>query len=145
MVHCRGVAEGYPLAQAVVYLLCNRKLANPLARISLSFVSVLAVLVILSPANTPELQIHHPSGDVIGWSWVRLTTTFINIYAAAFLVGGTVLSAVRFAKSTAPKELVLGNVSIAVGGILPGIGGTMAKAGYVEALYVAELVGLIFI
>ena len=34
---------------------------------------------------------------------------------------------------------------IALGGLLPGIGGAMAKAGTVEALYVAELAGLLLI
>ena len=34
--------------------------------------------------------------------------------------------------------LVIGTALIALGGLLPGIGGGMAKAGMVEALYVAE-------
>ena len=34
---------------------------------------------------------------------------------------------------------------IAIGGILPGIGGTMAKMGYTEALYLGEFIGLLFI
>jgi sulfite exporter TauE/SafE len=40
---------------------------------------------------------------------------------------------------------VLGNILIAVGAILPGIGGGFARAGVVEVLYVGELLGLILI
>ncbi len=39
----------------------------------------------------------------------------------------------------------LGNTLIAVGAILPGIGGAMSRAGYTQVLYVAEFVGLVLI
>ena len=42
-------------------------------------------------------------------------------------------------------EALIADYDIAVGALLPGIGGGMAKAGMVEALYVGELVGLILI
>jgi len=38
---------------------------------------------------------------------------------------------------------VYANILIAAGAILPGIGGTATRMGYVEVLYVTELVGLI--
>jgi hypothetical protein len=38
-----------------------------------------------------------------------------------------------------------GNVLIAVGAILPGIGGSFARGGVVEVLYATELIGLILI
>jgi hypothetical protein len=37
------------------------------------------------------------------------------------------------------------NVLIAVGAILPGIGGTATRMGYTEVLYVTELAGLLLI
>ena len=40
---------------------------------------------------------------------------------------------------------VAGNALIAIGAILPGIGGGMSRAGYTEVLYIAELVGMILI
>ena len=39
----------------------------------------------------------------------------------------------------------MGNGLIAFGAMLPAVGGGMAKAGVVEALYVGEFVGLLFI
>jgi hypothetical protein len=36
----------------------------------------------------------------------------------------------------------VGNVLIAVGALLPGIGGAFTRFGYTEVLYVTELIGL---
>lgn len=138
---------GYPLAQGTVFLLLKRRTAWRLTALTLPFLAVAAVLVALSPANLAALEAHRPSGAVLGWSWVRLMTPFINLYAAFFLIGGAALSAWRFAKgrTAAHRQRVVGNTFIAFGGLLPGIGGSMAKAGVVEALYVGELVGLMLI
>ena len=138
---------GYPLAQGTVFLLLRRRTAWTLTAITLPFLVVAAVLVALSPANLEALEAHRPGGAVIGWTWVRALTPFINLYAAFFLIGGAILSAVRFARgrTAAHRQRVIGNSLIAAGGLLPGIGGSMAKAGVVEALYVGELVGLILI
>ncbi|MEO1039409.1 MAG: hypothetical protein AAFX09_07670 [Pseudomonadota bacterium] len=138
---------GYPLAQGTVYLLLKRRTAHILTAITLPFILVTAILVILSPVNADALEAIRPTGSVLGWSWVRLMTPFINIYAVIFLVGGAILSAWRYFRQPGDghSHRAIGNTLIAIGGILPGIGGTMAKAGIVEALYVGEFVGLLFI
>lgn len=138
---------GYPLAQGTVFLLLRRRTAILLTAISLPFLVVASILVLMSPANLHLLEAHRPSGAVLGWSWVRLMTPFINIYAVIFLIGGAALSSWRYAKGRTAqhRSRALGNASIAFGAILPGIGGSMAKAGMVEALYVGELIGLLFI
>jgi hypothetical protein len=38
-----------------------------------------------------------------------------------------------------------GNILIAIGGLLPGIGGTFTRMGYVNVLFITELMGLILI
>ena len=54
------------------------------------------------------------------WSWVRLFSPFINIYAFIFLVGGAAWSAVRYARHRENDgRRVWGNVLIAVGALLP--------------------------
>jgi hypothetical protein len=136
---------GYPLAQGVAYLLLNRRLAHFLTAVTVPIIAVLAILVILSPANLAALEAHRPGGAVLGWTWVRYFTPLINLYAAAFLVGGAIISAVRYRRTGTHPERVRGNSLIAVGGILPGIGGSMAKGGVVEALYIGELVGIVLI
>ncbi len=136
---------GYPLAQGVVYLLLKRKTANILSAITVPLVVLFSVFALMSPVDLAVLEPSRPTGAILHWHWVRLLTPFINLYAAAFLIGGAILSAIRYAKSRTHQERVRGNTLIAIGGLLPGIGGGMAKAGYVEALYVGELIGLILI
>lgn len=135
----------YPLAQGVVYLLMKRRTANVLTGLTVPFIVEASVLVLLSPVDLSALDPFRPSGAVLAWSWVRLLTPFINLYAFAFLVGGAVLSAVRYRRKDADPPFVRGNLLIAVGGVLPGFGGAMAKAGHVEYLYVGEFVGLCLI
>lgn len=138
---------GYPLAQGSVYLLFSRRAANRLMFITLPIIAACAVLVVLSPALVERLEPHRPSGAVLGWQWVRLMTPIINGYSFLFLVGGAIYSAVRYARlpSSEGANRTVGNVLIAFGALLPGIGGSMAKTGFVEALYVGEFIGLLFI
>lgn len=135
---------GAPLAQGTVYLLCKRKTANMLTVIISSIIIGAAVLVILSPVKT-ELISGRLSGKLLEWKFIRYITPFINLYAFIFLVGGAVYSAFRYAKLPAYRQRFTGNLLIAVGGLLPGIGGSFTKFGYVEVLFVTELFGLLII
>ncbi|MDX2223466.1 MAG: hypothetical protein SFV21_11995 [Rhodospirillaceae bacterium] len=138
---------GYPLAQGSVYLLMDKRTAHRLTAITVPFIVISSILVIASPVNLAVFETTRPSGAVLGWSWIRLLTPFINLYAVAFLVGGAIYSAWRYWHGTqvGSGHRAAGNALIAFGATLPGIGGTMAKAGMVEALYVGEFVGLLFI
>lgn len=138
---------GYPLAQGSVYLHLRRRVANVLTAVTVPLIVVVSVLVVASPVLIEQLEPHRPSGAVLGWQWVRLFTPFINLYAFVFLVGGAVLSAVRYARlrGSDNRSRAIGNTLIAVGALLPGIGGSMAKGGIVEGLYVGEFVGILFI
>jgi len=144
---------GYPLAQGSVYLLCNRRLAHVLTAMTIPFIIVAAVCVVLSPVNMAAFDETKPGGAILGWQWVRLLTPVINLYAAAFLIGGAIYSAVRYMRQVVSgtsdedvaRRRALGNIFIAVGAILPGVGGAMAKAGMVEALYIGEFLGILLI
>jgi len=136
---------GYPLAQGSLYLSWPRQLANRLTALSLTFVIVTTVLVMLAPVNLSALEPTRPSGAILAWRWVRLLTPFINLYAVFFLIGGALRSAWRHYSERGHVYRATGNALIALGAILPGIGGSFAKAGVVEVLYVAECVGLIVI
>ena len=76
---------------------------------------------------------------------VRGFSPFINIYAVIFLVGGAFYSAFKYKKNPELRVRYLGNIWIAIGAILPGIGGSMTRAGITEALYITEFVGLAMI
>jgi hypothetical protein len=136
---------GYPLAQGSLFLSWPRPFARRLTAASLTLVIVAAALVMLSPVDLSKLEIERPSGAILAWHWVRLLTPFINIYAVFFLIGGAIRSAWRHYKERGHKYRAMGNALIAAGAILPGIGGSFAKAGVVEALYVGECIGLMLI
>lgn len=134
---------GAPLAQGTVYLLLPKRTAHVLTTILVTYVAVASVCVILSPINLDLVESHRLSGRVLAWSWVRLFSPFVNLYAVVFLIGGAILSALRYTRDPSTRHRVYANVLIAVGAILPGIGGTATRMGYVEVLYVTELIGLI--
>jgi hypothetical protein len=136
---------GYPLAQGSIYLLMNRKFAHLSAWIVSSVIVVAAVLVFLAPLDVSLAEAHRLNGKVIEWRWLRLVTPFINLYSVAFLAGGAAYSAIKFRSATEHRNRYVGNIYIAVGAMLPAIGGTLTRFGYVEALYVGELVGLLLI
>lgn len=140
-----AILGGYPLAQGSLYFSYSRNFARRATAISVPFVAAACVLVALSPVVPAALEPHRPSGAILGWRWVRLMTPFINTYAVFFLVGGAVASAWRFWRMHDPGRRVIGNILIAVGALMPGVGGALAKAGLVEALYVGECIGLVVI
>ena len=140
-----AILGGYPLATGSVYLLANRKLAHVLTAVSLAVVVFASVAVFLTPIDASLVEPHRPTGAAIEWQWIRLMTPIINGYAALFLIGGAFYSTFRFLATKGNGARALGTALIAIGAILPGVGGGMAKAGIVEALYIGELVGLILI
>jgi hypothetical protein len=136
---------GYPLAQGSVYLSRSRRFANRATAITLPFLVATAALVLLSPVRLEMLEPTRPSGAILAWRWVRLMTPFINLYASVFLIGGAAESALRYLRKGHDGPRAAGNAFIAVGALMPAIGGSAAKAGYVEVLYVLEFIGLILI
>lgn len=136
---------GAPLAQGTVYLILNRKIANLLSIILILIVVIASICVWKSPINYSVVEIQRMSGKVFVWQWVRAFSPFINLYALSFLVGGAVYSAFKYFKSQGSKARIWGNLLIAIGGILPGIGGSFTRFGFVEVLYVTEFAGLMMI
>jgi len=135
---------GAPLAQGTVYLLLPRRVAHALAIALAAYVAIASAFVILSPIDYAAVEAHRLSGRVLAWTWVRAFSPFVNLYAVIFLIGGAVLSALRYSRSPETRHRMWANTLIAIGAILPGIGGTATRMGHVEVLYVTELVGLLF-
>lgn len=136
---------GAPLAQGTVYLMFSRKLADRLSVALVAVVLVASAAVIASPIDYGLVEAHRLTGAVMEWQWARLFSPFINLYAAIFLIGGAALSAWRFRSDPTARHRFVGNVYIAAGALLPGIGGTATRFGHTEVLYVMELVGLTLI
>jgi hypothetical protein len=135
---------GAPLAQGTVYLLVRRRWAHMMAIVAFGYVAIASVFVLIAPVDASIADDSVLSGDVFDWQWVRLFSPFINTYAFIFLVGGAVYSAMHYRQEGQGTQS-LGNVLIAVGALLPGIGGSFARGGATEVLYVTEFVGIILI
>jgi hypothetical protein len=136
---------GFPLAQGSVYLLMNRTFAHVTTVIYVVVILVASWFVITTPIALPPDFDGRLTGAVFEWTWVRGFSPFINIYSFIFLVGGAFYSAYKYYKQGIREAPFKGNIFIAIGGLLPGIGGTYARFGYVEVLFVTELIGLVLI
>lgn len=132
-----------PLAQGTVYLMLSRKVAHTLTALLLLYVAVAATAVYLSPIDYAAVETHRLSGRVFAWQWVRMFSPFVNLYAVVFLIGGAIMSALRYSADVSTRHRMWANVLIALGAILPGIGGTATRMGHVEVLYVTELAGML--
>lgn len=136
---------GFPLAQGSVYLLMRKRFADITAGFFVLWIIVAAICVSLSPIDLPEGFDGKLTGKVLVWQWVRYFSPLINLYAFVFLVGGAIYSAIKYYKQGVKNAPFRGNIFIAIGGLLPGIGGSFTRAGYVEVLYVTEFLGLLLI
>lgn len=136
---------GAPLAQGTVYLMYSRRIANRMTMALMVVITVAATVVILSPIDASAVEAHRLTGRVMEWRGARLFSPFINTYAAIFLIGGAVASAWRFRKDPSARHRFIGNCYIALGALLPGIGGVATRIGHTEVLYVMELIGIILI
>ena len=136
---------GYPLAQGTIYLLMKKRFADSSAVACSAVILVAAVCVLSSPIEIPDGFDHRLSGRVFAWQWVRYFSPALNIYAFVFLFGGAVYSAVQYFAVEKGRPRFLGNIFIAIGALLPGIGGSFTRFGYVEVLYITEFIGLSFI
>ncbi len=136
---------GFPLAQGSVYLLMKRKFADFTTYFFVALILVGSISVILTPIKIPEGFEYKLTGAVFEWKWVRFISPLINLYAFIFLVGGAIYSAIKYYRMVDKEARFKGNVFIAIGGLLPGIGGTLTRMGHVNVLFVTELIGLIMI
>jgi hypothetical protein len=136
---------GFPLAQGSVYLMFSKRVADIMMGCVTAVIGIAAVLVVLSPINHDLVEPTRLTGHVLTWSKVRLLTPLVNIYAFVFLVGGAAWSAYKYSRDRKFKKRFWGNVWIAIGGLLPGIGGSFTKFGFTEVLYVTELMGILLI
>ncbi|MEN8237610.1 MAG: hypothetical protein ABFR53_00270 [Actinomycetota bacterium] len=136
---------GAPLATGTVYLVMSKEKADRIATVLVTYIAIASAFVLTTPIINELVEPYRLSGEVMAWTWVRLFSPLANVYALVFLVGGAIWSAWKYWRIGNASSRVLGNIYIAVGAILPGIGGSFARAGVVEVLYVTELMGLILI
>jgi len=132
----------FPLAQGTVYLLLKKKTADFLAGFFIVYILIASIAIILAPVDMSLVDPARLTGKVIMWTWARMFSILPNTYALIFLMGGAAWSAIQYARKQGNGGRVLGNWLIAIGALLPGIGGSFTRFGYVEVLFVTELIGI---
>lgn len=136
---------GAPLAQGTVYLLLRKRTAHLLSAALALVILVASVCVLLSPIEYAAVEQFRPTGKVFTWQWVRAFSPVINLYSVVFLVGGAGWSAWKYRQERSSRDRFYGNVLIAAGALLPGIGGSFTRFGYTEVLYITEFLGIVSI
>jgi hypothetical protein len=136
---------GAPLAVGTIYLLFGRRAGHIAVVLLLGAVSVTSVFVILSPLRMELVDPKMLSGNALAWQSIRRVSPFINSLAALSLVGGAIYSAIRFFGHPESRHVSIGNIFIAFGALLPGIGGLGSRMGHTELLYIGEFIGVILI
>jgi hypothetical protein len=138
------------LGQGTVYLLARRQWAN-VFMVILALASIFAAWRIFTAQLDPSLITSSTntgtelSGEAIVTQGVRILTPFFNIYGTVTLIGGAVWSAYIFWRKRILLHRVIGNILIAVGAMLPALGGTFSRFGISGALYLSEMLGAILL
>jgi hypothetical protein len=134
-----------PLAIGTIYLLFGRRAGHISVVLLVAAVSVTSIFVILSPVRMELVDPKMLNGKALAWQPIRRVSPFINSLAALFLIGGALYSAIRFFSYPESRHVSIGNIFIAVGALLPGIGGMSSRMGRTELLYIGEFIGVILI
>jgi hypothetical protein len=139
------------LGQGTINLLVRRRGIAPTLNIILIIVSLLAlVLVLMAPITSaaasfnPAQPLSAQYKDILTRSGiVVLLTILLNTYGTLTLVGGAIYSAYIFWRKKVLFNRMVGNILIAVGAILPALGGTFIQMGMPDFLYLSEFLGAI--
>jgi hypothetical protein len=148
---CGAMLTAAWLGQGTVNLLVRRRGVASTLNIILIIVSLLALVLILlapvtaaaagfnpaQPASAQYKDILTRSGIII------LLTILLNIYGTFTLVGGAAYSAYIFWRKKVLFNRMVGNILIAVGALLPAMGGSFLKMGLPDFLYLSEFLGVI--
>lgn len=131
------------LGMGTLYLLLKRRAAHIIMGLLL-LVSVYAIYaVIVADVDLSGMTV--VSGDAMPTA-LRAITPVLNIFGTLALVGGAGYSAWIFWRKRILPHRVVSNVLIAVGAILPAVGGRMLKTGgSIDAFYLLEMLGIIII
>jgi len=139
------------LGQGTINLLVRRRGIAPTLNIILTVVSLLAVVLVMLAPITPAAATFNTSQplssqykDILTRSGVVvLLTILLNTYGTLALVGGAIYSAFIFWRKRVLFNRMIGNILIAIGAILPAIGGSFVQMGLPDFLYLSEFLGAI--
>ncbi len=148
---CGAMLTAAWLGQGTINLLVRRRGIAPTLNIILAIVSLLAVvLVLIAPITSAAAHFSTAQPlsaqykDILSRSGIIvLLTILLNTYGTFTLVGGAIYSAYIFWRKKILFNRMIGNILIAVGAILPAMGGSFVQMGLPDFLYVSEFLGAI--
>ncbi len=131
------------LGMGTLYLLTPRRVAHSIMAILL-VASFYAIFRVFS-ANIDMSTLHYLSGRFMPQS-VRQMTPFFNTFGTVALVGGALYSAWVYWRRRLMPHRVISNILIAVGALMPALGGTLMRyGGSITVFYILELLGIVII
>ncbi len=131
------------LGMGTVYLLLKRRPAHII--MGLLLVASIYATVRVFTADIDISSLSFLSGTAMPQS-IRMMTPIFNTFGTGALVGGAIYSAWIFWRKRILPHRVIGNILIAVGAILPAVGGTHIRfGGNLTAFYVLEMAGILLI
>jgi hypothetical protein len=139
------------LGQGTVHLLVRRKkVANTLLVILIVATAIATVKIFSLPTKDALYVIGVPVSaqykDVMPRdTFTAILLSVFALYGTVTLVGGALYSAYIFLRKRIMPQRVLGNVFIAIGGLSPALGGTLASRGMGDYLFASELIGAVLI
>ena len=139
------------LGQGTIHLLVRKgSLAWALTGI-LVFLSLLAATLVLASSLTPAAGTYNITKaissqykDILTRGGLTIALTIVlNIYGTLTLIGGAIYSAFIFWRKHVLLNRMIGNILIAIGAMAPAMAGSFVKLGWVDALYLSELIGVV--
>lgn len=134
------------LGMGTAYLVLPRRVAHVIMALLVIASVYAAVRVATAPVDFSLLPTSGPvlTGKALPQS-VRSLTPFFNVFGTVALVGGALYSAWVFLRRRILRHRVASNILIAVGAIMPAVGGTASRLEQFNLIYVLELIGIILI
>ncbi len=134
------------LGQGTIYLLAKRRIAHILMVI-LIVLSIYAAIRLFSANITLGTATSLTDKLIVVPADIGVLTGLLNIYGTVTLVGGALYSAWVFWRKRILPHRVVSNVLIALGALLPAIGGSLLRLGTSPGVsfYCLELAGVIII
>lgn len=139
------------LGQGTIHLLVRRRGVALGLTILLAIVSIVAAVSLYTSPVTAAAGAYNVTRPASAQYSAILTRTgltlaltiILNIYGTLALVGGAIYSAFLFWRKRVLINRVIGNVLIALGALMPALGGSFIKAGLADWLYISELLGAV--
>jgi hypothetical protein len=139
------------LGQGTIYLLMRRGSAARNIQMALILICVMTLpwALFLTPLDGsawyPGADLAGLTNEIMQRGGVRGFVPVMNIWGTVALVGGALYSAVLFRKKQILRGRMIGNWLIALGGLLPALGGALIRLDLYALKYPGEMLGVILI